>query len=460
MNRQSGARCLGVALLAACALPGGLALRAAPPNILVILTDDQGWADYSAAGTPDIRTPHIDRIFREGARMDNFYANSPVCSPTRAALFTGRHPDRAGVPGVIRTSPAISWGWLAAHAPLLPEALRPAGYHSALVGKWHLGLQAPNLPNARGFDRFHGFLGDMMSDYWTHERNGKNFLRLNGEPITATGHATDVFTEWACAELEERAGSGRPFFLCLAYNAPHYPVQPPPEWLERVRRREPGLPAMRAALVALVEHLDAGIGRVLDTLDRTGLTADTLVIFTSDNGGSLPHGANNGPWRSGKQHLYEGGLRVPFAARWPGRIAPGGRLAAPAVTMDIFATACAAAGIAPPAGIDGVDLLPLLTGRVTGLAERDLYFVYREGTPVPSSLGGLTAEALRRGDWKPVHDGPSVAHELYNLRTDPCEQHDLAAAEPEKLKELILALARQIQRGGAVPWQPPDGVGP
>lgn len=437
-----------------------MALRAGPPNIVLILTDDQGWGDCSAAGTPDIRTPNIDRIFREGARMENFYANAPVCSPTRAALLTGRYPDRAGVPGVIRTDPAISWGWLAADTHLLPRMLRPAGYHSALVGKWHLGLQPPNVPIARGFDRFHGFLGDMMSDYWTHERNGRNFLRLDDEPVTAQGHATDVFTDWACAHLVERARAGQPFFLCLAYNAPHYPVQPPPDWLERVQQREPKLPPMRAALVALVEHLDAGVGKVLDTLDRTGLAAETLVIFTSDNGGSLPHGANNGPWRGGKLQLYEGGLRVPMAARWPGRIAPGARLAVPAATMDLYATICAAAGVAAPDDIDGVNLLPVLTGTTTELAERELYFAYREGTSAPSSFGGLTADALRRGDWKLVRNGPSAARELYNLRHDPYERQDLAASEPDRLKEMTRALARHIQRGGAVPWQPPAGLGP
>ncbi|HWI58638.1 MAG TPA: sulfatase-like hydrolase/transferase, partial [Bacillota bacterium] len=145
------------------------------PNLLVILTDDQGRGDYSAFGTRDIRTPNLDRLFREGITFKNFYANSCVCSPSRAALLTGCYPDRVGVPGVIREeTPANSWGWLAPQATLLPKHLKPAGYHTALIGKWHLGLSSPNLPNQRGFDLFEGFLGDMMDDYWSHERHGQN----------------------------------------------------------------------------------------------------------------------------------------------------------------------------------------------------------------------------------------------------------------------------------------------
>ena len=287
-----------------------------PPNIIVILADDWGRGDYSAFGTKDIRTPSIDRLCREGLTFDNFYANSCVCSPTRAALLTGCYPDRVGVPGVIRHTPENSWGWLSPRAVLLPQVLKPSGYHSAIVGKWHLGLTSPNTPTERGFDFFHGFLGDMMDDYLTHRRGGQNFMRRNQEIIDPPGHATDLFTDWACEYLTDRGTSAnKPFFLYLAYNAPHDPIQPPSEWLAKVRQREPGMADNRAALVALIEHMDAGIGRVLDTLDRLKLTDNTLIFFTSDNGGILGHGANNGPWRSEKQHLYEGGLRVPEIGR-------------------------------------------------------------------------------------------------------------------------------------------------
>src|SRR5208282_780062 len=305
---------------------------------------------------------------REGLTFQNLFANSCVCSPTRAALLTGCYPDRVGVPGVIREETSDnSWGYLTPHATLLPQLLKPAGYHTALIGKWHLGIGTPNTPAERGFDFFYGFLGDMMDDYWTHRRHGHNFMRRNLDVVDPPGHATDVFTGWACDYLTERARAGGPFFLYLAYNAPHDPIQPPPEWLAKVKQREAGISGKRANLVALIEHLDDGIGKVLDTLDRTGLAGNTLVIFTSDNGGVLANGANNGPWRSEKGHMYEGGLRVPGAARWPGVVMPGVGMPGAStdrmtLTMDIFATACTVAGVAPPSNIDGVSFLPELRG--------------------------------------------------------------------------------------------------
>jgi arylsulfatase A-like enzyme len=459
-------RVLKLALRAAAAiLVLGAALHAATaaaskPNILVILTDDQGHVEFSGAGTRDLRTPAIDRIAREGIRFSNFRANCCVCSPTRAALITGRNPDRAGVPGVIRTDPAISWGYLAQGVPTLPDVLKPAGYHTALIGKWHLGLEAPNLPNQRGFDLFRGFLGDMMNDYWNHLRGGRNFMRRNGETIDSKGpHATDLFTDWACAYLEERAKAAQPFFLLLAYNAPHDPIQPPPEWLAKVKAREPGLPEARARLVALIEHLDAGVGRVLDTLDRTRLAGNTLVVFTSDNGGELNFAANNGALRSGKRNLYEGGIRVPFLARWPGQIRPGTTTELPAQTMDLFATACEVAGAPLPAGIDAVSQVAVLRGATPTVdpAAREFYFVCREGQPRnPASAGGKTFEALIRGDWKILQNSPFAPRELYNLRNDPQEEHDLAKAEPKVFAEMAALLTRHVQRGGGVAWQPPE----
>lgn len=426
-----------------------------PPNVLVILADDLGRGDYSAFGTKDIQTPRIDRLFREGISCDNFFANSCVCSPTRAALLTGCYPDRVGVPGVIRDVPEDSWGHLAKDAALLPQLLRRAGYHTAIVGKWHLGYEPPNRPNDRGFDLFHGFLGDMMDDYHTHLRHGHNFMRRNSETISPEGHATDIFTDWACQYLDERAKTDgkRPFFLYLAYNAPHGPIQPPDEWLEKVRRREPGMPAKRAALVALIEHLNDGIGRVLDKLDETGLADNTLVIFTSDNGGLLEEGANNGPWRSGKTHMYEGGLRVPFAARWPGHISPGTHTAQLALSMDIFPTVLAAAGVRPPDNIDGVSFLPQLLGEKATAADREVYFVRREGG---LAYGGKTIEALRRGDWKLVQDSPFAPLELYHLANDPLETTNLAAKERQKLMELAGRLRLHVQHGGQTPWQRQD----
>jgi arylsulfatase A-like enzyme len=425
---------------------------AAPPNILVILCDDLGRGDYGAFGTRDIRTPNIDRIFREGMTFENFFANSPVCSPSRAALMSGCYPDRVGVPGMVRDRAEENWAWLSPKAVLLPKLLKNAGYHTAHVGKWNLGLETPNLPNERGFDFFHGFLDDMMEDYWTHLRHGEHFMRKNLETVDPKGHATDVFTGWAVEYLGERAKKPEPFFLYLAYNAPHDPIQPKPEWLEKVKAREPQMPANRQKLVALIEHLDDGIGKVLTKLDETGLAKNTLVIFTSDNGGVLANGANNGPWRAGKTHMYEGGLRVPGAARWPGKIAPDSRTERFTLHMDILPTACAAAEVKAPRDIDGVSFLPTLLGEKESETPRDLYWVWLEGG---SMHGGKTVDAFRRGDWKLVQDSPFSPRELYNLQSDPGETNDLAAKEKKIFNELDAALRKQIQRAGGVPWQKP-----
>ncbi len=442
--------CLTVTTLAALHTVAGP--QPEKPSIVVILTDDQGRGDYSAFGTKDIRTPHMDRLFREGITFHNFYANSCVCSPSRASLLTGCYPDRVGVPGVIREeTPDDSWGYFSPRAILLPQLLKRAGYHTALIGKWHLGIGSPNTPTERGFDFFHGFLGDMMDDYWTHRRHGHNFMRRNQEVVDPQGHATDIFTGWACDYLAERAKAGGPFLLYLAYTAPHDPVQPPPAWLEKVKQREPGLSEKRARLVALIEHLDAGIGQVLDELDRTGLASNTLVLFTSDNGGVLANGANNGPWRGGKGQMYEGGLRVPGAARWPAVIKAGTTTDRLTLTMDIFTTACALAGVEPPPNIDGISFLPALRGEVQASDPRDYYFVRREGGP---AYGGKTIEAFRRGDWKLLQDSPFAPLELYDLNSDPQETTGVAT-NLKIFNELSMALRRQIQRGGSIPWQKP-----
>ncbi|MEQ9066767.1 MAG: sulfatase-like hydrolase/transferase, partial [Gimesia chilikensis] len=269
----------------------------ARPNVLVILVDDLGYGVLSSYGATDLKSPHIDALLKRGMKFNNFYANCPVCSPTRAALLTGRYQDMVGVPGVIRTHPQNSWGYLVPSAVTLADVFQEAGYHTGIVGKWHLGLEAPNVPNQRGFDFFRGFLGDMMDDYYHHRRHDVNYMRFNEQQVDPEGHATDLFTEWTCDFLKQQAQTEQPFFLYLAYNAPHTPIQPPADWLEKVKQREAGIDPARAKLVALIEHLDAGIGEVVKTLDETGLSENTLVIFSSDNGGQLSAGANNGDLR-------------------------------------------------------------------------------------------------------------------------------------------------------------------
>ena len=430
-----------------------IASAADRPNILLILVDDLGYGDLSSYGAKDLKSPHIDRLVRQGRRFDNFYANCPVCSPTRASVLTGRYPELVGVPGVIRTFANNNWGYLARSAVMLPEVLKRQGYHTAIVGKWHLGLTKPNRPNDRGFDFFHGWLGDMMDDYYKHRRHGINYMRKDAKKIDPPGHATDLFTSWACDYLDSRMGKKDPFFLYLAYNAPHTPIQPPQEWVTKVRKRHPGISSQRAKLVALIEHMDNGIGQVIAKLNANDQTKNTLIIFTSDNGGQVNVAARNGAVRDGKQSMYEGGLKVPCTFVWPGHIKPGSKSNNLALTMDIFPTLCEITGAKIKHKIDGISLLPTLQGRQQGaLNKRTVFFHRREGG---LRYGGLTINALREGDWKLLQDSPFAPLELYNLRTDPLEKNNLARKNRKQFRRLAAKLRVQIQRGGAVPWQRP-----
>jgi len=292
----------------------------------------------------------------------------------------------------------------------------------------------------------------MMDSYTTHLRHGRNYMRRNGETITPQGHATDLFTQWAADYLRERGRDRQPFFLYLAYNAPHFPIEPPADWLQRVRQRAPDMDPKRAANVALVEHLDDGVGRVLAALKEAGLERDTIVVFTADNGGSLPHAQSNHPWRDGKQSHYDGGLRVPFLVRWPGQVPAGSTSGYAGQTFDLFPTALEAAGVPLPKDLDARSLLGHLRGGPPPAGPRDLYFVRREGGP---AYGGQDYHALIRGNWKLLRNSPFGAYELYDLAQDPGERTNLAPQEPRVARELQAALSAQIQRGGAVPWQAP-----
>jgi arylsulfatase A-like enzyme len=423
---------------------------AAKPNFIILFTDDHGYGDVSAYHESDVHTPNIDRIGKEGMLFTRMRANCTVCSPSRAALLTGRYPDRVGVPGVIRSQPENSWGYFEPKVPTLADELKKAGYHTAIIGKWHLGLESPNTPNERGFDFFHGFLGDMMDSYTSHLRHGHNYMRRNAEVIEPKGHATDLFSQWAADYLKDRATKpDQPFFLYLAYNAPHFPIEPPAEWLAKVKQRAPHLNEKRAANVAFVEHLDDRIGQVLTALDQTGLSQNTVVVFSADNGGSLPHAQNNDPWRGGKQDHYDGGLRVPFMIRWPGQISPGSISDYAGLNFDLFPTFLELADAQPSADLDAVSLLPILKGAQMEAA-RDLYFVRREGGP---AYGGKSYEALIRGDWKLMQNDPWSPLELYNLKSDPQEQTNLATQAPKVFRELSETLRQHIQRGGTTAWQ-------
>ena len=423
------------------------------PNILLILADDHGYGDISVHNGPSIQTPNIDRIAAEGTRFTQFYANSSVCSPSRAALMTGRYPDRVGVPGVIRTHPQNNWGYFRQEAITLPAMLKRKNYHTSLIGKWHLGLETENHPIKRGFDHFHGFLGDMMDDYYTHLRHNINYMRNDFDTITPNGHATSLFTDWSVEFIRAQAQSSQPFFLYLAYNAPHTPIQPPDDWVDRIRQREPDISPQRAKYVALVEHMDAGIGRVLDTLAETDQLSNTLVIYTSDNGGAMQVGANNGPLRGQKGEMYEGGIRVPTCAMWPGHIPAGHVTEQVALLMDLFPTLCEVADVPITHEIEGRSIYPTLQGERQDFSDRILYWLRREGG---QQFLGQSQHAVRRGDIKLLHNRPFEPLSLYDLSSDPLETTNAAETQKAIFREMQSLLQAETQKAGGVPWQRPE----
>jgi arylsulfatase A-like enzyme len=427
----------------------GQAISEKPVNILCILVDDLGYGDLSCMGAEDMKTPHIDQLAEQGITFTQFYANCTVCSPSRASLLSGKYPDLVGVPGVIRQFEDNSWGYLDPEVTLLPSLLKQGVHHTAMVGKWHLGFESPNIPNDRGFDYFKGFLGDMMDDYWTHLRGGINWMRMNKEVINPEGHATDLFTQWSLDYLKERHQDQKPFFLYLAYNAPHFPIQPPEEFLSKVKKREPGLSEKRAKNVAFIEHLDHNVGRVLDFLKESGLDENTLVVFTSDNGGALRYEQSNGKLRGGKQDMYEGGIRVPAFISWKGKIEKGRTSHQPALLMDLLPTFCDLAGVEVPDEVDGISLLSLILEKNQVLPERYLYWVRREG----GSYGGQAYYAARLADYKILQNTPYEPFQFFNVGADPYETTPLDPSESEVYNKLRLQLQMHIQRSGKIPWQ-------
>lgn len=399
-----------------------------PPNVVFILADDMGWADLGHDGSR-IETPTLDRLALEGVKLTRFYDNAPQCSPTRAALLTGRYPHSVGVPELASPTARGNVPVLALNhdALTIPEALDPAGYSSAIVGKWHLGYERPNWPRTHGFDYFWGSLLGTPG-FWEVEDAYRNET-----PIDVDGYFTDRITDEAIAWIREMKDG--PFFLYLAYNAPHYPLEAPARLVYKYRRVFPD-DGLFAIYAAMVERMDQGIGRVLDELDRLGIAENTLVMFTSDNGPSPELNSygyagaqiSAGPLRGHKFSMHEGGIRVPFLARWPGRIPAGSIGDGVALTMDVLPTLVDAAGVRPPAGYetDGVSLMPLLTGGT----------VTRSGTLHWENQRNM---AVRRGDWKLVHQFWEEKPQLYDMRSDPVEQHDLAARHPDIVEELLAA---------------------
>jgi len=418
------------------------------PNIIFILVDDLGYGDLSVNGGTDITTPNIDKLFKSGVTFKNFYSNSTVCSPTRASLITGRYPDMVGVPGVIRGVKDQSWGYLCEDAITLPDILNKAGYETALIGKWHLGLESPNTPNERGFKFFHGFLGGMMDDYYTHLQHGENYMRKDNKVVTPEGHATDVFSDWAIDYINVQKNTDTPFFMFLSYNAPHYPIQPPKEWYDRVREREKDISDKRAKNVAFVEHLDDGIGRVINALKASGQYENTIIVFSSDNGGHLPSGASNGNLRGGKIDMYEGGIKVPTCMVWENKIESNTACNVIGVTMDFYATLANLAGTEINHEVDAINLLPYISDKAIKKNDRAIYFVRRAGY----HYSGLCYYAVRKGDYKLVKNSPFEEFQLFNIKEDPLETTPLDD-KPKEFHKLRYELSQHIRKAGKIPWQ-------
>lgn len=400
------------------------------PNIILILADDLGYGDVGFMGCTDIPTPHIDALATEGVRFTNGTVTHSFCSPSRAGIMAGRYQQRFGHENNVPFSADDLTLGLPVTEKLLPQALKEAGYTTAMFGKWHLGGTEPFHPLNRGFDELYGFLGgghkyfpeQLTIETPTHRFDEyKTKLLRNRERVEETEHLTEAFTREACAFIE-RQSADKPFFIYLSYNAPHTPLQPSKETLERV----PNLKGKRRQYAGLVVGLDDGVGRVFQTLEKTGHRNNTLIFFLSDNGGPLPHGADNGELRDDKGTVYEGGIRVPFTVSWPG-IIPAGVDYEPVVSsLDIYATAAAVAGTTAPEErpLDGVNLIPYLTGEDKTLPHEILF--WRQG-------GGGTW-AARQGNLKMSEVRNTV--ELHDLDKDISESNDLSATYPEKLQNL------------------------
>lgn len=401
------------------------------PNIIVILADDLGYADIGVHGCQDIPTPNIDRLAQNGVRFTDAYSNGSFCTPTRAALMSCRYQHRYGIEDLA--------GPLPTQATPLPQRLKAVGYKALMVGKWHLGTTAGFAPNDRGFDEFFGFLGG--GHQYIIQPNGKGEynapIMRNREATQETRYLTDAFADEAVALVSLQRDSQSPFFLYLAFNAVHTPLQT----IDKYRNRFPHIAdRQRQTYAAMLSSMDEAIGRLVTELETIKQLDRTLIVFTSDNGGpttrNAVNGSSNAPFRGSKCETFEGGIRVPLLIQWPGVIQPGTTYSRPAITFDISATSLAAAG-ADSRDIDGVDLLPYLTGKQSGSPHETLYWRSRT---MSNNIG------VRHGDWKYVYStegdaspGPKQKpHEemLFNLATDSSETKNLAAQEPEKLAEL------------------------
>ncbi len=404
----------------------GSILRAATPsspNIVVIVSDDHGYADLSCYDHPgEIKTPNIDRIAKRGVRFTQGYASAYVCAPTRAALMTGRYSQRFGF-----YTASDSRAGMPVKERTMADMLRAHGYATAAFGKWHLGITREYHPLKRGFDEFYGFLGHGAHDYFDLKRKPEEYGSIwrNNEVIDDSGYLTDNLGR-ECAAFIERSQK-RPFFAYLAFNAVHFPLQAPEETISKYDTGNRN----RDVYLAMLEREDAAVGRVLDELERRKLDRNTLLVFLSDNGGARNNASSNGKLRDYKHSVYEGGIRVPFMMSWPERISEGTVSSEPVICMDVLPTAAAAAGATLPGdrAYDGRNLLNAVTGQSASPLHSELFWDGDEGKT-----------AVRSGRFKLVDN--SGKKELFDLEKDPGEKNDLATVMPEVVARLSASFTR------------------
>lgn len=417
-------------------------LQEAPPekpNVVLIMTDDAGYADLGSYGAADIRTPNIDSLARAGVKLTDFYANGMSCTPTRAGLISGRYQQRYGIEFVL-PAPGIAGSerGLAASGYSLPALLKKNGYATALVGKWHLGYKPEFSPARHGFDYFFGYKSaaiDYHTHYTTRPSEGAQFnsaqpdLWENDAPVVKEGYMTDLITSKTVEFINQNAK--RPFFIDVAFQAPHSPTQRPDHHSSDPAQGG----ATRADYVAVMESVDRGVGEILQTLRKLGLEKNTIVIFTNDNGGIGL--SNNSPLFHRKFSAWEGGIRVPALIRWPGKIPAGSVSGQAGITMDLTASILAATGTTVPseAKLDGMNLFPILQ-RKAAAVERNLF--WRTGGPSPVNMN---QKAVRSGDWKLIVDGAVTRIFLFNVKVDPGERQDWYGRKPETVKRLQDLLA-------------------
>jgi arylsulfatase A-like enzyme len=383
-----------------------------------------------------VKTPNIDSLARDGARLTDFYA-APSCSPTRAALISGRYQQRFRIEVPLSAARTAGDQGLPVTGRSLPQLLKNNGYRTALIGKWHLGYTPQLSPLAHGFDYFFGFKSGLI-DYYRHtDGAGDHDLFENNTPAHVTGYSTDLFTERSVKFIEENAG--QPFFLEVSYNAAHWPFQVPdhpsvaPNNARFVQPQDEPT-GTRQDYVAILERADQGVGQILAALARRGLTRNTLVIYTQDNGGEWL--SRNAPLFHRKQSVWEGGIRVPAILRWPGRIPAGRTSDQVGIVMDLTATILAAtrSPVPPEARLEGINLLPLLQAGAARV-ERTLYFRY--------TLPARRQRAVRQGDWKLMLDGANPM--LFNLAADLGERNDLASQRQDIVRRMFPLIAQWEQ---------------